>query len=403
MHDLFFVILSFVIALSISLYAVPVVIRIAHTLKMFDQPNGRSSAKNAVPTLGGIAIFLSFVLSATFGVDGYIFPGLTSIFTAVLLMFFVGLKDDILNISAYKKIAAQLITALILIFLAKIRFTNLHGFLGIEEIGYLPGVFLTAFVMIVFINAYNLIDGIDGLASGLSIFATTIFGFWFFISNHFEYAVLSFSLVGSLLGFFRYNVYGDKNKIFMGDTGSLILGTVLSIIVIKFNELNVDQTAPYSIASAPAVSFAILIYPLVDTLRVFIIRALQKKSPFSPDKNHIHHRLLALGFSHKQATYIIIAINIAFVVPVFLLQNIGIGLLMIINIILCTFLFMIPAIFIQKRGLIKENDPHQQILFPKLSQRLSDQKSFIAVEQSVIPTRIKFREFHTQLQRLNFW
>jgi len=194
MHDLFFVILSFVIALCVALYAVPVVIRIAHTLKMFDQPNGRSSAQQAVPTLGGIAIFLSFILAATIGVDGYIFPGLTSIFTAVLLMFFVGLKDDILNISAYKKITAQIITAIILIFLAKIRFTNLHGFLGIEEIGFVPGAFLTAFVMIVLINAYNLVDGIDGLAAGLSIFATTIFGVWFFIGGHFEYAVLSFSL-----------------------------------------------------------------------------------------------------------------------------------------------------------------------------------------------------------------
>jgi UDP-GlcNAc:undecaprenyl-phosphate/decaprenyl-phosphate GlcNAc-1-phosphate transferase len=403
MHDLFFVILSFVIAFCTALYAVPVVIRIAHALKMFDQPNGRSSAKLAVPTLGGIAIFLSFILAATIGVDGYIFPGLNSIFAAVLLMFFVGLKDDILNISAYKKIAAELITAAILIFLADIHFTNLHGFLGIEEIGYIPGAILTAFVMIVFINAYNLIDGIDGLAAGLSIFATTIFGVWFFICGHFEYAVLSFSLVGALAGFFRYNVYGEKNKIFMGDTGSLILGTVLSIIVIKFNELNVDQTMPFAIASAPAVSFAILIYPLVDTLRVFTIRLLHKRSPFSPDKNHIHHRLLTLGFSHKQAAFTIIGVNIAFVVPVFLLQNIGIAWLMVFNILLCLFLFMIPALFIQSRQLIKENDPHQQILFPKSAGKLLKRMSLITIEQKPQPVKIKLRKFHTQLQRLNFW
>jgi UDP-GlcNAc:undecaprenyl-phosphate/decaprenyl-phosphate GlcNAc-1-phosphate transferase len=153
MHDLFFVVLSFVIALCIALYAVTVVIRIAHALKMFDQPNGRSSTQTAVPTLGGIAIFLSFILSVTIGVDGYTYPGLTSIFTAVLLMFFVGLKDDIINLSPFKKIVAQLITAVILIFLAKIRFTNLHGFFGVEEIGYIQGVLLTVFVMIVFINA----------------------------------------------------------------------------------------------------------------------------------------------------------------------------------------------------------------------------------------------------------
>jgi UDP-GlcNAc:undecaprenyl-phosphate/decaprenyl-phosphate GlcNAc-1-phosphate transferase len=318
-------------------------------------------------------------------------------------MFFVGLKDDILNISAYKKIAAQIITAIILIFLAKIRFTNLHGFLGIDAIGVIPGILLTAFMMIVLINAYNLIDGIDGLAAGLSIFAATIFGVWFFISGHFEYAVLSFSLVGALIGFFRYNVYGEKNKIFMGDTGSLILGTVLSIIVIKFNELNVDQTAPFAIASAPAVSFAILIYPLVDTFRVFTIRILHKRSPFSADKNHIHHRLLALGFSHKQAIYTIITFNIAFVVPVFLLQNMGIAWLMVFNVFFCIILFMIPALFIQKRHLIKKDDPHQQILFPKSSKRLLNYMSLttIKIEQRYI--KIKIRKFQTQLQRLYFW
>jgi UDP-GlcNAc:undecaprenyl-phosphate GlcNAc-1-phosphate transferase len=403
MHDLFFVILSFVIALSVALYAVPVVIRIAQSLKMFDQPNGRSSAQHAVPTLGGIAIFLGFILSATIGVDGYIFPGLTAIFTAVLLMFFVGLKDDILNISAYKKITAQLITAAILIFLAKIRFTNLHGFLGIEEISYMQGVVLTAFVMIVFINAYNLVDGIDGLAAGLSIFATTVFGVWFFICGHFEYAVLSFSLVGALTGFFFYNVYGIKNKIFMGDTGSLILGTILSIIVIKFNELNVDQTAPYAIASAPAVSFAILIYPLVDTLRVFIIRILHKRSPFSPDKNHLHHRLLTLGFSHKEATYTIIAINIIFVIPVFLLQNIGIAWLMVFNILISFLLFTVPAILIQKRNLIREDDPHQQILFPKPTSRILNRINIFTEAQEQQRMTVKLSKFHTQLQKLNFW
>ncbi len=369
MHDLIFVILSFTIAVSVALYAVPVVIRIAHTLKLFDKPNGRSSAHTAVPTLGGIAIYLSFMLASTIGMDGYMFPMLRCIFTAVLLMFFVGLKDDILNLKPFKKIIAQLITALILIFLARIRFTNLHGFLGIEEIGYIPGMLLTIFVMIVFINAFNLIDGIDGLAAGIGIFAATIFGVWFFISNHFDFAVLSFSLVGSLCGFFYYNVYGKKNKIFMGDTGSLVLGTLVAIIVIKFNELNFDQTGPYSIASAPAVSFAILIYPLVDTLRVFIIRILNKRSPFKPDKNHIHHRLLLLGFSHKQATYTILIINVLFIIPVFLMQDIGIIRLMLFNLLFCSLLFMIPGIIVWKRNLISEDDPYQQILLPKITQK----------------------------------
>ncbi len=401
MRELFFILMTFVTALCISLYAVPVVIRIANALKMYDQPNGRSSATVAVPTLGGIAIFLSFIISASIGVDGYVFPGLTSIFVAVLLMFFVGIKDDILNISPYKKITAQLITAAILIFYAKIRFTHLHGFLGIGELGYLQGVILTAFVMIVFINAYNLIDGIDGLAAGLSIFASVVFGSWFFISGHFEYAILSFALVGALLGFFFYNLYGHRNKIFMGDTGSLVLGTIISILVIKFNELNIDQTVPFSVASAPAVSFAILIYPLFDTMRVFLIRILNKRSPFSADKNHLHHRLLTLGFSHKQATYTILIANILFIIPVFALQEIGIIRLMIFNILLCTFLFTLPAIIIQKKKLIKENDPNQKIFFPSTKSRILNHINFIEPEHDLSMMSMKVKK--TKLSRISFW
>jgi UDP-N-acetylmuramyl pentapeptide phosphotransferase/UDP-N-acetylglucosamine-1-phosphate transferase len=370
-------------------------------LKMYDQPNGRSSATVAVPTLGGIAIFFSYIISATIGIDGNAFQGLTSIFVAVLLMFFIGMKDDILNISPYKKITAQLITAAILIFNAGIRFTNLHGFLGIQELNPFEGVLLTAFVMIVFINAYNLIDGIDGLAAGLGIFATIIFGTWFFLSGHFEYAILSFALTGALSGFFFYNVYGSKNKIFMGDTGSLVLGTIMSVIVIKFNEFNIDQSAAWSISSAPAVSFAILIYPLFDTMRVFTIRILNKRSPFSPDKNHLHHRLLAIGFSHKQATYIIISTSILVLIPVLMMQRIGIVQLMIFNLLLCSFLFTIPAIVIQKKKLIRNDDPHQQILFPSSSSRILEHVNFINpdVESPVITVEFKKAEQN----KVNFW
>ncbi len=291
-------------------------------------------------------------------------PELVYIFVAVLIMFFVGLKDDILTISARKKLIAQFITAGVIVFFAKIRFTNLHGFLGIGEIGMVPGVILTFFAIIVIINAFNLMDGIDGLCAGLSMLATTVYGSWFYVSGHFNYAILSFSLVGGILGFFYYNVYGKKNRIFMGDTGSLILGTIMSVIVIQFNEFNIDQTQPFAIASAPAVSFGILIYPLIDTLRVFTIRMLQFKSPFVADKNHLHHRLLTLGFSHKKATYIIMLLNVLFILAVFALQNYGIILVMAFISIFGGFLFMMPAYYIQKRKLIKKRDHQQQLLFP---------------------------------------
>lgn len=364
MHILIYLISSFLLALCISLYAVPIVVRVAHSLRFLDNPNERSAAVCPIPTLGGISIFLSFVFSTTVGLSGEPMPEFIYILIAVLLMFFVGLKDDILTIPARKKLVAQFLAAGIIIFLAKIRFTNLHGFLGIGEIGIVSGVILTFFAIIVIVNAFNLMDGIDGLCAGLSMLAATAFGSWFFVSGHFNYAILSFSLVGGILGFFYYNVYGKKNRIFMGDTGSLVLGTIMAVIVIQFNEFSIDQTQPFAIASAPAVSFGILIYPLVDTLRVFTIRLLQFKSPFVADKNHLHHRMLTLGFSHRKATYTIMAMNFIFILLVFALRNLGIIQLMGFIFVFGGILFMLPSYFIQKRKLIKKRDHQQQLLFP---------------------------------------
>ncbi len=380
MPVLIYLITSFFLALGISLYAVPVVVRVAHSLRFLDNPNERSAAECPIPTLGGISIFLSFVFASAFGLSSVIMPELVYILVAVLLMFFVGLKDDILTISARKKLFAQFLTAAMIIFMAKIRFTNLHGFLGIEEIGIVPGVILSFFAIIVIINAFNLMDGIDGLCAGLSMLAATVFGSWFFISGHFNYAILSFSLVGGILGFFCYNVYGNKNRIFMGDTGSLVLGTIMSVIIIRFNEFNIDQTQLFAIASAPAVSFGILIYPLIDTLRVFTIRLLQFKSPFVADKNHLHHRLLTLGFSHRKATYTIMAMNFIFILSVFALQNIGIIKVMGFIFVFGGILFMMPAYFIQKGKLIKKRDHQQQLLFPGAAYRhLKNRRNAIKV------------------------
>lgn len=400
MNDFFYIAISFVISLIISAKTIPTVINISHALKLFDQPNARSAASHVVPTLGGVAIFLGFVFGITLPGNGYTLSGLRFIVAAVIIMFFVGVKDDILEISPWKKLVAQIAAALILVILAQYRFTNLHGFLGIDAIGMVPSILLTTFVMIVIINAYNLIDGIDGLAAGLSILAASFFGVWFYLSGHFEFSIIAFALIGALVGFFFYNVYGTKHKIFMGDTGSLILGLVMSVLVIQFNELNIDQTHPFAIASAPAISFGILIYPLLDTIRVFIIRIIHKRSPFSPDKNHIHHRMLAIGLSHKTSTYTIIAINAAFIIPVFALQNIGIVWLMIYNFTVGGLLVMIPALIIKNKELINQDDPHQQIIF--LSQKIF-KTDLNSRTQQPVTTSVKLKHFKTQLQKLSLW
>ena len=155
----------------------------------------------------------------------------------------------------------------------------------------------------------------------------------------------------------------------MGDTGSLVIGTVMSVILIKFNEFNIDQSLPYSIASAPVVSFAFLIYPMADALRVFTIRILQLKSPFTADKNHLHHRLLAMGYSHKRATYTIIVLNLLFIIPVLAFQTLGPARLLGFIVFTGSFLFLIPAYIIRKRHLIDNNDPYQKLLLPDLLDR----------------------------------
>lgn len=192
-----------------------------------------------------------------------------------MIMFFIGLKDDLLTISARKKFLVQVFAAIMLIVMGDVRFTDLHGVFGIQDIGYLTSVSITLLAMIGIINAVNLIDGIDGLASGLTIVGSLIFGIWFYLSGNNQLAIMSFALVGSLSGFFLYNVFGRTNKMFMGDTGSLIIGVLMSTLVIKFNQLNLVPDS-INLRSTPAFSLAVIIVPVIDTLRVMTIRILNK-------------------------------------------------------------------------------------------------------------------------------
>ncbi|WP_372950532.1 MraY family glycosyltransferase [Mariniphaga sp.] len=321
--ELFLNILSFTLAFSIAIIVVPPILRVAHAKKLFDSFNERKIHTQIVPPLGGVGIFLGFVLSTIISTDGYSFDSLKYIIASVILMFFIGLKDDLMDISARKKFVIQIFAAVLLTSLGNFHISNLHGFLGFYEINYAVGTMLTLFVMIAIINAFNLIDGIDGLASGLGMLATFVFGTWFFLSGHIRFSIMAFSLTGSLAGFFLYNVFGKKNKLFMGDTGSLIVGLIVAALVIKFNEFNVVKTVPYAIGAAPVVSFAIIIVPLIDTLRVMTIRLLNGKSPFSADKNHIHHRLLELVPHHLSVTLIILGANIFMIGLALIFNNIS--------------------------------------------------------------------------------
>lgn len=341
--------LSFLSAIIIGSLSVPPIVRLAKDKGLLALPNGRTSHSGAVPTLGGIGIFAGFKLSVLIFSSYTPFPELPFIAASCLLIFFSGLKDDIFIISPFSKIATQVLSSAIIIIFTDIRFTDLHGFLGFTNIPYVVSFLLTMFVIIVIINSFNLIDGIDGLAGAIGIVSATAFGLWFYMVGDFNYAIFSAAMAGSLIGFLRYNLSKGKYKIFMGDTGSLLIGFVVALLVIRFNELNSFVNGMYKIESSPAVAIGVLILPLYDTARVMIVRILRKQSPFKADRGHIHHKLLDLGYSHWKATLILAVSNIVFICIAYYYQYLGIIKLTSLLIAIATLAYFIPITMILRR------------------------------------------------------
>jgi len=345
----FYIAASFLFSLLICYRTIPSVIVLAKKKKLYDEPNFRSSHSTVIPSLGGVAIFLGFTLSILIFSNGFMIHELKYIVAATIIMFGLGLKDDIMDISPKKKLAGQIFAALVVIIMGDIRFTNFHGIFGIHELNYTFSVLFTIFVIIVVTNGFNLIDGIDGLASGISGICTLCLGIWFFITGNYEYVILAVSLLGALIAFFRFNVFGKENKIFMGDTGSLILGLLISILVIRFNELNIYPDFKYAVKAAPAVSIGILAIPLFDTIRVMLIRILHHKSPFAPDKNHVHHRMISLGYKHAAASVRIMMVNLVFIAVVFTFDDLDNMALLSIVIAMGIFFSYLPSFLLRKR------------------------------------------------------
>ncbi len=338
---------SFIIAFGVTYIVIPSIIKVSREKHLFDQPNSRKSHTSAVPTLGGAAVFLGLVLPTTLFGDLSFEHELKYIITGLLILFFTGIKDDILVISARKKLIAEILAISIIVILGNIRVTSFHGFLGIEEIPYIGSILFTIFMFVVIINGFNLIDGIDGLASGVGILTISCLGIWFILIGDSSYAAFSFSTVGALAAFFRYNVFSKMNKIFLGDTGSLIIGLIISIFTICFLESNLTSSIGAMHLSAPAIAIGLLIVPLIDTLRVFILRLIVGKSPFTADRFHIHHRLLRLDFSHLHSTLLLLGFNLFIIVLTVLLRHLGNIKMLLIVLPTAVFITSIPGFFIR--------------------------------------------------------
>jgi UDP-GlcNAc:undecaprenyl-phosphate/decaprenyl-phosphate GlcNAc-1-phosphate transferase len=315
------VLLTGSVSFVITFLAIPVIIKIAEEKKLFDIPDGRKLHKTPIASLGGVGIFLGFFLAALLSISHKINPEFQYFFAAALVVFILGLKDDIIVLSATKKFIGQLTAAAILIHLGEIRITSMHGLFGLEELPPMFSLILSYFTIILIINAFNLIDGVDGLAGMLGLLTTSVFGTYFFAVGMPAYALLSFAMGGSLFAFLIFNY--NPAKIFMGDCGSLLLGLTNAILAIKFITVADSPSVSLPLESAVAIGISVLIVPLLDTIRVFSIRILSGRSPFSPDRNHIHHLLLEKGFNHKYVTFFCVLLNIIFISLAYFGRSLG--------------------------------------------------------------------------------
>lgn len=297
------IILASILSFFIAFVTIPVVIRITEAKKLLDLPNDRKIHEMPISSLGGVGIFCAFIFTILVLVPFDKAEDIQYFIASAFLIFFLGVKDDILLISPIKKFSGQFIAAFLMVYPGDFRLTSLHGFLGVYTLHPAVAIIFSFLTIILIINAFNLIDGVDGLAGTLGLMSTLFFGVVFSIEHDYPHAIVAFSLAAGILAFLTYNY--SPAKIFMGDTGSLLIGLVNAALVIRFINL---ETAPDTVLhfnAAPAVGLAVLFIPLADTLRLIITRVYDGKSPFEPDVNHIHHLLLQKGLSHMQATGLI--------------------------------------------------------------------------------------------------
>ncbi len=320
----FSIVCVFFSTLFIVCFSIKKIIYVAKKCHLFDNPNEiRKVHLDKTPNLGGVAIYITLITCASIFVSYYPIPKINYIFVASIIIFTLGLTDDLVGVDPKKKFFAQFLASLTVTVIANIRFTSFYGIFGIGEIPYGLSIFLSVLFIIFLINAFNLIDGINCLAGGVALLANIVFAICFWQMQQYGIMLLAIAICGVLIGFLFYNK--TPAKIFMGDTGSLSLGFIMAIFSINFIESNnalVLQHKP-SFTSAAVIVLGLLIVPIFDALRVFILRILKGKSPFDADRNHIHHRLLDLNLTHLKATATLLAVNILFVTIVFSFNNLG--------------------------------------------------------------------------------
>lgn len=316
-----YVVVAFVVAFLSVLWIHPRIIKIARIKNIMDEPNSRKLQREPIPVLGGVAVFFGIITGVGCAMPWYDCADMTVIIMLLTMMLYTGTMDDIMGLTPKLRLAIEIVSVIMAMVVGGYVLNDFHGLWNIWRIPGWISVPLTLFAVVGIINAVNLIDGVDGLSSGYCIMACAIFGIYFASAGDIMMTVLSVACAGALIPFFLHNVFGHKSKMFIGDGGTLVMGMVMSIFVMRVLDCDTVATKP-NFGYIPFV-LAVLSIPVFDTLKVMTMRIVKGVSPFRPDKTHLHHIFIGMGLSHIQTTLSILSLNILIILCWFLLYVCG--------------------------------------------------------------------------------
>jgi UDP-N-acetylmuramyl pentapeptide phosphotransferase/UDP-N-acetylglucosamine-1-phosphate transferase len=340
---------------------IPKISWIVKNRNLVDCPDGRSSHLDSIPTMAGVSFFLALIFMSIILKEWDFSTISLNLLAAVGLMFAIGLKDDLVVSTPRAKILGEILAIFLILFCESLEVTSLNGFLGVFDISAVVSYLLIVLMFLIIINSYNLIDGIDGLAASIGIVVLSLFSYIFYMLDVYFYFLLSLCLIGMLIAYLRFNLSKTK-KVFMGDTGSLIIGFCIGFLCLKLLSLDVNLLQENGLKPENSVIIIIAIFfmPLFDTLRVIGVRFVNKKSIFSPDNNHIHHILINSGLTHFRASLFLSFSNLSLAIGLIALSRYLNSFWMVLIVLFC-FIFFLGMFYLLKKNIGKVNSSRHLI------------------------------------------
>ena len=385
MHDIQHIILPILLSFIGTLWIHPKILKIAILKNIVDNPDARKLQRNPVPVMGGIAVFFGIAIGLCSSQAMFNSANTFMLISAMLIMLYIGTIDDIINLSPRTRFLIEIMVISWLMYASKSSINCFWGLWGISTIPQWLSYALTIFAAVGIINAINLIDGVNGLSSGFCFMASVLFAIFFYITGNQTMTTLALSAAGAIIPFFLHNVFGQSSRMFIGDGGTLVIGTMMAMFVMNILGVNsgCSLLAAKGVGLIPF-TLAVLSIPVFDTLRVMSTRILNKKSPFSPDKTHLHHMFIDLGFSHIGTTISILTLNFLIVAAWFVSYKLGASVnLQLYIVVICSILVTFIFYWFAKRQI--ERDTKCLRILKSIAKALHiEKKGFWYITQRII-------------------